>query len=144
MLSESKLVKFMEVAKAISMLSKDSTKVGALVLDHMNMIVGAGVNGYPPGYDDNDQSNRYSKSIHAEINAIINSKSRVGEISKIFIYGLPPCGECLKFLVAYDVSHVYFCAQRANSSVEKWFENYEQHAKLHNIKVKEIDIERRI
>lgn len=131
----------MQIAKTSRILSKDSTKIGALALDYRDRIISVGVNGYPPGYDDEDLSDKYDKVIHAEVNAILNSQAKSGEIKTIIIYGLPPCSECLKFLIAYGVKDVYYSVDKNIASHEKWCTIYDNSVQLHckHINIKEID-----
>jgi dCMP deaminase len=123
--------KIIDVAKAASMLSKDSTKIGALVLSPDNRVIGVGCNGYPSGYDDTDLTNKYDKVIHAEVNALINSRAVRGEVHKIVIYGLPPCKDCMKFIAAYGVKEVHFAINKNIGSYCKWHKSYTEHKDLH-------------
>jgi dCMP deaminase len=123
--------KIIDVAKAASMLSKDSTKVGALVLSADNRVIGVGCNGYPSGYDDTDLTNKYDKVIHAEVNALINSRAVRGEVHKIVVYGLPPCKDCMKFIAAFGVKEVHFTINKDIGSHLKWHKSYIDHRDLH-------------
>lgn len=121
----------LDIARAASRLSKDTTKIGAVVTGKDGMILGVGCNGYPPGYDDEDLSNKYDKVIHAEVNALINSRCTRGEPHTLYIYGLPPCKDCMKFISAYGVKVIHF---KINNSVKRnkiWYNNYIEHKDLH-------------
>jgi dCMP deaminase len=130
--------KLMNVAEAVSHLSKDRTKIGAIVISHDNRIIGTGFNGYPPGYDDSDLTNKYDKVIHAEMNAIINSSCNRGEIHGIVIYGLPPCPDCMKHLAAYGVEEVVYRVNKDIASYKDWKCKHEALVGLHRFKVIEI------
>ena len=76
---------FMGVAKLASMRSKDpSTQVGACIVDKDNYILSVGYNGFPIGCDDEEfpwgreggtLDTKYAFVAHAELNAILNSKT---------------------------------------------------------------------
>ena len=121
----------MSRAKSARCLSKDTTKVAAIALDDRNRLVGVGVNGYPPQYDDENMSDKYDKVIHAEINAILNSRTRAGEIKTMFISGLPPCNECVKFMVAYGIKKVYANIDTKIDSAQKWLDLFKDCYHLH-------------
>lgn len=125
----------LEVAEAVSHFSKDRTKIGAVVVSADNRIIGTGFNGYPPGYDDEDLTNKYDKVIHAEMNAIINSSCSRGEIHGIVIYGLPPCPDCMKHLAAYGVKEVHYKINPNIRSVDDWKCKHAEKVKLHNFEV---------
>ena len=86
---------FMGVAKLASMRSKyPSTQVGACIVDKDNYILSVGYNGFPRGCDDEvfpwgrdggTLDTKYAFVAHAELNAILNSKT--GDLAgvKIFI-----------------------------------------------------------
>ena len=131
---------YMNIAKAVAELSKDTTKIGAVAIDFKNRIIGCGVNGYPSGYDDKDFSNKYSKVIHAEMNCIINSTATRGGVKAIFIYGLPPCCNCLKYLAAYEVETIFYKVNRDIASVNSWVADYHENRQFHpTLFVKEIE-----
>lgn len=123
--------KIIAIAKAASELSKDTTKIGSVVVSKDKIIMGIGVNGYPPGYDDTDFNHKYDKVIHAEVNALINSRVARGEVESLYIYGLPPCKDCMKFIAAYGVKQIHFCSNRNIRNYQEWKRSYLEHAHLH-------------
>lgn len=129
---------YINIAKAASELSKDSTKIGAIALDSDSRIVGVGVNGYPPGYDDLDLNHKYAKVVHAEMNAIINSKTHRDDVYSIYVYGLPPCEECMKFMVAYGVKKVFYTVDDDITSLDAWKFKHHKAKNLHDIIIEEI------
>lgn len=123
--------KYMQIAKTASNLSKDNTKIGALVLRN-NRIISVGVNGYPSGHDDStisytDKKMR-GKIIHAEMNAILNCKQPA---DTVVIYGLPPCGGCLKFITAYGINRVFYCCNPEVPRLSFHVDNFENHKKYY-------------
>lgn len=130
--------KLLAIAKAVSELSKDTTKIGAVAVDSDNRILGVGFNGYPPGYDDADISDKYDKVIHAEMNAIFNSRSQRGDIRTMYIYGLPPCPDCMKHLAAFGIKNVVFQTNNDIKSSKEWVSKHKAKCHLHNLKVIEL------
>lgn len=108
---------FMEVAKISSRRSKDpNTRVGACIVNQENKIVGTGYNGLPYGMDDDEElwSNRsddilthkYSRVVHAELNAILNSSTSVrGSTLYVTLY---PCNECSKAIVQSGIKRLIY------------------------------------
>ena len=106
---------FLGMAQYISTASKDpSTKVGAVIVDHNNLVVGLGYNGFPRGVEDteerlNDRPTKYSLVVHAEQNAILNAGHRT-EGATIYVYpafGRPPlCSNCAKSVIQSGILRV--------------------------------------
>lgn len=124
-------VNYIAIAKAASLMSKDRTKIGAVAQGFNRADVGIGFNGYPPGYDDTNFDDKYEKVIHAEMNAIINSRLTRGQIQRVYIYGLPPCKDCMKHLAAYGVLEVVYCVNPNIASSDTWRSCFESHKELH-------------
>lgn len=120
----------MNIAKAASALSKDSSKIGAIALAG-DRIVSVGINGYPAGYDDNDHEGRYEKVIHAEINVILNYAGDAKDIDTLFIYGLAPCPECMKFMATLGINTVYFMLDNNIKSCNIWTKKHIESRSLH-------------
>ncbi|MBR2549212.1 MAG: dCMP deaminase family protein [Clostridiales bacterium] len=108
---------FMGVAKLASMRSKDpSTQVGACIVDKDNYILSVGYNGFPIGCDDEEfpwgreggvLDTKYAFVAHAELNAILNSKT--GDLAGSTVYvTLFPCNECTKALIQKRVGKVVY------------------------------------
>lgn len=102
---------FLKTAESISCFSKDpSTKVGAVIIDHKRRIVGTGYNGFPRNIKDTkeryeNRSLKYVYMIHAEVNAILNSKIEL-ENCIIYTYPFPPCSDCAKFIIQSGIRRV--------------------------------------
>ena len=97
--------KFIELAKHVSTWSKDTTKVGAVIVDDNNIVLSLGYNGFPRKADDDleerkERSVKLLYTIHAEENAILNA-ARKGislEGSTMYLQWFP-CMECAKRIV---------------------------------------------
>lgn len=107
--------RFLELAKHISSWSKDpSTKVGAILVQDGNRIVGLGYNGFARGVNDseeryNHRETKYQFVVHAEVNAILMA----GEKAKgatLYVYPsfmIPPiCHECCKSAIQAGVTNI--------------------------------------
>ena len=108
---------FMGVATLASKRSKDpNTQVGACIVDKDNYIVSVGYNGMPLGCSDDefpwDRSGgtldtKYAFVTHAELNAILNSKTANLEGSTVYVT-LFPCNECTKALIQKRIGKVVY------------------------------------
>jgi dCMP deaminase len=104
--------RFLELAKHVASWSKDpSTKVGAVVVQEQNLVVGLGYNGFPRGVHDtedryNDREQKYAFVVHAEVNALVmaGEKARGGTLYVWPSFGVPPiCAECCKIAIQVGI-----------------------------------------
>ena len=112
---------FMGVALLASQRSKDpSTQVGACIVDKQNCILSTGYNGFPQGCSDDefpwnrDESageTKYQYVVHAELNAILNSRGKNLAGSKLYV-GLFPCNECAKAIIQSGVKEVIYLSDK--------------------------------
>lgn len=107
---------WMNIAKVTAELSKDpSTKVGAVVAANKRLL-GAGFNGFPPQVEDRvdwylDRPVKYSLTIHAEVNAIIEAyKNGHSEqlVGASLYCTLLPCSDCAKLVIAAGIKNVFW------------------------------------
>lgn len=119
--------RYLELAQHISKWSKDPSKqIGAIVIGSAGQVLAQGYNGFPRGIADHksDYANReikYTKVVHAEMNAIYNA-SRTGvslEGSTMYVYGLPVCHECAKGIIQVGIKHVVMRKTYDNSK-SRW------------------------
>ena len=108
--------RFLELAEFVSRWSKDpSTKVGAVIVNPKNIVVGMGYNGFPRGvYDDEeryaDRETKYKYVVHAEVNAVLNASQSVRGCR---IYVAPTlmypnaCPECMKVLIQAGICELW-------------------------------------
>lgn len=101
---------FMGMAEYVSTKSKDpSTKVGAVIVNSDNIVVGMGYNGFPRGVKDKKEwlENReikYEMIIHAEVNAVLNATQ---SLKGCHIYVThPPCARCMAVLIQAGITSV--------------------------------------
>lgn len=123
---------YLRIAREASKLSKDNkAKIGAVLISN-NRIVGVGVNGYPSGYDDNNLEHKHDKVIHAEINALLNYTGDRDKLDIMYIYGLPPCPECMKFIATTGISTVVFKSNDTVRSKQEWLDIHKAVAHIHH------------
>lgn len=116
---------FMNIAVLASLRSKDSTKVGAILsLNHK--IVGVGYNGFPTGVDESKlptsrvgelQYTKYAYTLHAEVNAILNTT--VFDITGASLYvTLFPCCRCASILMQKNVKEIIYLDDKHHDDPE--------------------------
>jgi dCMP deaminase len=120
--------RFLELAKFISTWSKDSTKVGAVIVDpKTKQVVGIGYNGFPRGVEDSEDryANRETKLkliVHAEVNAILNANKSV-QGCDLYVYPtmmIPDvCPDCAKVVAQSGIKRVFYYKGK---TAERWQE----------------------
>lgn len=122
---------FMSIAEVVSTRSKDpATKVGAVLVDTKNHIVGTGYNGMQKGMLETvglwQRPTKYQWVIHAEENAI-NHSTNITAAATLYCT-LFPCLKCMnKIIEDTSISLVYYKAEYRDS------EHSLKLAKEHNI-----------
>jgi dCMP deaminase len=120
--------RFLELAFEIASWSKDpSTKVGCVLVDPNLKIVGTGFNGFPAGMNDGpelyaDREVKYKRTIHAEINAILNAR---GDVSECTAYvSAAPCTNCALVLIQSGIDRVVYPVP-SDDLMSRWGESIE-------------------
>jgi dCMP deaminase len=92
-------LRFLTLAKTIALFSKDpSTKVGAVIVRPDKSIVSTGYNGFPRQMEDRaewyeNRTEKYSRIIHAEVNALIQAKQSIDGCT-LYTYPSLCCDRC--------------------------------------------------
>lgn len=124
--------RFIELAKLVSTWSKDPrTGIGAVIVKDKR-IIATGYNGFPSRIRDDDYrlSDRETKlrlTIHAEINAILQA-GKYGvplDDATLYIYGLPPCENCIKTILATNISEVIFKLDNNKKHSPEWQQQFD-------------------
>lgn len=114
---------FMNVALLVSMRSSDiNTKVGSVIVDKMNRIIGCGYNGFVRGIDETKfptsrdtnlpfNETKYAYVVHAELNSILNTTVYDLNGSKIYCT-LFPCNECAKVIIQKGISEIIYLSDK--------------------------------
>lgn len=102
---------FMDIAKTVSTRSKDpNTKVGAVLVDKDNRIIGTGYNGFPGGMSETEElwqrPIKYEYVVHAEMNCILHStRNTKGSSLYVTMY---PCKDCAKLIASAGVKRIIY------------------------------------
>jgi dCMP deaminase len=116
--------RFLELSKFIATWSKDpSTKVGAVIVEHKNSIVSLGFNGFPQLMNDDpklyaDREIKYSRVIHAEINAFVFARRPIIGCT-LYTWPLPPCDRCAVQLIQAGVQR-FVWSKPSTEIKERW------------------------
>lgn len=107
---------FMGLAHLSALRSKDPhTQVGAAIVDDDHRVISVGYNGLPRGCADQEYpwqregdvlDTKYPYVVHAELNAILNSKWSV-KGTTIYV-SLFPCNECAKAIIQSGIKRVVY------------------------------------
>ena len=107
---------FMGLAHLSALRSKDpNTQVGAAIVDENHRVVSVGYNGLPKGCSDDEfpwdrtggvLDTKYAFVVHAELNAILNSKWPVAGCT-IYV-SLFPCNECAKAIIQSGIRRIVY------------------------------------
>jgi dCMP deaminase len=118
------------LAKYYSTASKDpSTKVGAVLVNSRNRVVGLGYNGFPAGVEDteerlNTREVKYELVVHGEMNAILEAgdKARGATLYVYPSFQLPPiCANCAKHAIQAGIAAIVgFNPNENDERVKRW------------------------
>ena len=107
---------FMGLAHLSALRSKDpNTQVGAAIVDENHRVVSVGYNGMPKGCSDDVfpwsregalLQTKYAFVVHAELNAILNSKYPVSGCT-LYVC-LFPCNECAKAIIQAGIRRIVY------------------------------------
>lgn len=109
---------WMDIAARVATRSKDpSTQVGCVVVDERNRVLGVGYNGFPRGVTDDptryaDRDLKHSMVLHAEENALLNSKSFEDTNFARLYCTLFPCSHCMAHIIQSPINVAEIVAPR--------------------------------
>jgi dCMP deaminase len=100
----------MKLAHSVASWSKDTTKVGAYIVDSSRIPMSHGYNGMPRGINDDIKSRlerptKYFYMEHAERNAIYNAKGRNLSGTTMYVTHFP-CADCTRAIIQNGISHI--------------------------------------
>lgn len=110
---------FFDLCKLNAKQSKDpSTQVGSVIVRSDRTIAGMGWNGFPRGCKDDaatyaDREIKYQRMVHAEINAIHNSRGCFGGLA-LYSWPLPPCERCAPQIIQVGIQKIYVLKSATN------------------------------
>ena len=89
-------------------------KVGAVLVSSGDRIISTGYNGSPKGLPHCDDAghlivdNHCVRTIHAEMNAILEAKNKVDIVGSTMYVNTTPCDKCILSIIQVGVSNVIF------------------------------------
>lgn len=116
---------FMNIAILASLRSKDTTKVGAVIV-HNKKILGVGYNGFPSGIDESKLpterngewlDTKYPYVVHAELNAILNTVQHNIQGSSLYVT-MFPCCTCMTTILQKKISEVIYLSDKHHNDKE--------------------------
>ena len=146
--------RFLDMAKLVSTWSKDpGTKVGAVITRKDRTVVSVGYNGFPRVMDDReallqDREEKLSRTIHAEINALLTAKGDVAGCT-LFTYPFLSCERCFVQLLQAGITE-FIAPQSDIEKYGRWQMSFAKvrkycaevrHYSGHNIRVAEVSYE---
>lgn len=101
---------FIEIAKVVALKSKDTTKVGSVIVDADNRIVSTGFNGNITGINEDlvpkTRPEKYFYVIHSELNSILFARK---ELTNCTLYCTEiPCSNCAKYIAQSGIKTVKY------------------------------------
>lgn len=115
--------RFLDMAELVASWSKDpSTKCGAVIVRPNKTVASVGFNGFPRGMNDDfdlyeDRERKYSRIVHAEINAILFAKESL-DFCTLYTYPLGTCDRCAAQVIQSGISEVVAPV----NTIERWEE----------------------
>lgn len=116
---------FMNIAILASLRSKDTTKVGAVIVHHKK-ILGVGYNGFPSGIDESKLptcrdgewlDTKYPYVVHAELNAILNTVQYNIQGSSLYVT-MFPCCTCMTTILQKKISEIIYLSDKHHNDKE--------------------------
>jgi dCMP deaminase len=123
--------RFLDLAALVASWSKDpSTKCGAVIVRPDKTICSVGYNGFPKGMPDDEQSylnrsDKYSRVVHAEVNALIWSQDRSVKGYSVFLSPFLSCDRCFVQLAQAGIAE--FVAPKATpEQLGRWGDSFDR------------------
>lgn len=113
--------RFLDLTLVVAEWSKDpDCKVGAVLVNDRR-IIATGYNGFPSGLEDNylniDKEEKNARTIHAELNAILNAQDRW---ASTLYCTKDPCLECCKAIIQASVREVVLPYNCYGTPTSRW------------------------
>lgn len=107
--------RFRELANLVATWSKDTTKVGCVIIGSNKKIISTGYNGFPSNVFELDERKvspvKYLYTSHAEENAIIQALGRpeihTDTCTLYLSDGLFPCANCARLIIGSGINSIY-------------------------------------
>jgi len=138
---------YLGMAMYVSFKSKDpSTKVGCVIVRPDNSVASLGFNGFPQSMPDTiefyeNREEKYSRIIHAEMNAILLSTDPNMKGCTAYTYPFQPCDRCFVAMVQKGITR-YVAPKPKPEQLTRWgeaFEKVKKYAVECNVELLELD-----
>src|ERR1700675_117913 len=122
--------RFLDLAQVVSKWSKDpSTQVGAVIVRPDKSILSVGYNGFPRKMEDtlellNNREEKYSRIIHAEVNALLQAKTDLTGCT-LYTYPFMPCDRCAVQMIQAGITTFVF-PKATEKHLERWAPIFEK------------------
>lgn len=120
---------YLGLAQYVSTASKDpSTQVGAVIVGPHNEVIAQGFNGFPSSMPDDEalylnKTEKLSRVIHAEMNALIYAARRLPEGSMLYTFPFIPCDRCVVCMLQAGIRR-FVAPQASKEQNERWGESF--------------------
>ncbi|MCC4773864.1 cytidine/deoxycytidylate deaminase family protein [Vibrio cyclitrophicus] len=103
--------RMIELAKHVSVWSRDKSKVGAVLVSKKGGDITLGYNGFPFGVKDcpdryDEKKQKLNIIVHAEVNAIIAAGARAAD-GHLYVAGKPICARCAGPIIQSGIKRVF-------------------------------------
>lgn len=138
--------RFLDLAAEVAKWSKDpSTQVGAVIVRPDRTIASVGYNGFPRGMLDDpsllaNREEKLSRTIHGEMNAILNAGERVRGCT-LYTYPFLTCDRCAVHVIQAGIVRVV-CPVATGERAERWaasFARTRDYYRMCGVQVVELD-----
>jgi dCMP deaminase len=115
---------FLKLAKMVATRSKDpSTQVGAVIVRQDKTVASVGYNGFPRSMPDTpelyaNRDEKYSRIIHAEINAVLHAREQLTGYT-LYTYPLLPCDRCMVQMMQAGIKRIV-SMEATKDVMERW------------------------
>jgi dCMP deaminase len=103
-------LRYLAIAREVASWSKDTTKIGAVIVGPNGEIASTGFNGFPRRVLEipiRAELDKYRWTVHAELNAILNAARLGVSCLGLTMYSLQtPCHDCAKAIVQAGIAQV--------------------------------------
>lgn len=120
--------RFLALAEHVADWSKDpSTKVGCVLVNDKNQVVGMGYNGFPRGVEDHagryeNRDIKYLMVQHAEANAVMNATESTDGVRAYVTHH--PCSTCAGLLIQAGVASIIINPQGEGGLAERYRDSF--------------------
>jgi dCMP deaminase len=127
--------RFLQMADLVATWSKDpSTRVGAVIVRPNKTIASVGFNGFPRGTYDTphlyeDREVKYSRVVHAEVNAILHATERLDGCTLYSTY--PTCDRCAGVVIQAGIRRVVW-PYYPPEQMERWESAIQQARRMYS------------